>query len=45
MANINSLIKPNWKLHDLNNNPEHNLMRDYIVEFTDISGIEVWYYQ
>ena len=44
MANINSLIKPTWQLHDLNNNPEHELMRDYIVEFTDIAGIEIWYY-
>ena len=45
MANVSNLIKPKWKLHDLNNNPEHDLMRNYIVEFTDISGIEIWYYQ
>jgi hypothetical protein len=44
MANINSSIKPTWQLHDLNNNPEHELMRDYIVEFTDIAGIEIWYH-
>lgn len=44
MANINSLIKPTWQLHNLNNNPEHGLMQDYIVEFTDIAGIEIWYH-
>jgi hypothetical protein len=44
MANINSAIKPKWQLYDLNNNPEHNLMRDYIVEFTDIAGILINYY-
>jgi len=45
MADISSSIKPTWELHDLNNNPEHDLMESYLVEFTDISGIQIWYYQ
>lgn len=44
MANINKAIKPNWALHDLYNNIEHDLFESYIVEFTDIAGIEVDYY-
>ena len=44
MANQSKLIKPTWQLHDLNNNIEHELFEDYIVEFTDIAGIEVDYY-
>lgn len=44
MANINNLIKPKWQLHDLNNNPEHDLYTSYVVEFTDIQGIECWYW-
>jgi hypothetical protein len=38
------LIKPKWELHDLNNNVEHELYESLIVEFTDISGIEVDFY-
>ncbi len=44
MSNINKAIKPKWSLHDLYNNIEHGLYESYIVEFTDISGIEVDYY-
>lgn len=44
MANTSRLIKPTWQLHDLNNNIEHELFEDYIVEFTDIGGIEARYY-
>jgi hypothetical protein len=44
MANQSQLIKPKWTLHDLNANPEHDLFQSYIVEFNDISGIEVDYY-
>jgi hypothetical protein len=39
-----NLIKPKWSLHDLNNNIEHNLFQDMIVEFNDISGIEIDFY-
>lgn len=44
MANKSKLIKPKWQLHDLNNNIEHELFESLIVEFTDISGIEIDYY-
>ena len=44
MANANRLIRPKWELYHTQNNPEHNLFEDYIVEFTDISGIVVHYY-
>lgn len=44
MANANKFIKPKWQLYDLNDNPEHDLWEEYIVEFVDISGIEVEYY-
>lgn len=40
----NKQMKPKWNLHHLNNNPEHELFQSYIVEFTDISGIECRYY-
>lgn len=38
------LIKPKWDLHHLQDNVEHDLFESLIVEFTDISGIECWYY-
>ena len=44
MANASKLIKPKWELYDLENNPEHKLFEDYIVEFTDIAGIKIEYY-
>jgi len=44
MANPLAVEKPEWELHHLNNNPEHNLYESYIVEFTDISGIVVDFY-
>lgn len=39
-----ALIKPKWSLHDLNNNIEHTLFQNMIVEFNDIGGIEIDYY-
>jgi len=44
MARASTLEKPKWKLHQLYNNPEHELFEDLIVEFVDIAGIEVDYY-
>lgn len=45
MANSNRLIKPKWELYDITEeNIEHKLFEDYIVEFTDISGIKINYY-
>ena len=44
MAKASTLTKPMWELEHLNDNPEHDLFRDYIVEFNDISGITVSYY-
>lgn len=44
MANQSRLIKPKWELHDLNNNVEHDLFEDLIVEFNDIAGIKMNYY-
>ena len=44
MANASRFIKPKWQLYDLNENPEHDLWEDYIVEFVDIAGIWVDYY-
>lgn len=38
------LAKPKWDLHHLQNNVEHDLFESVIVEFTDISGIEILYY-
>ena len=40
----NNAIKPKFNLHDLNNNREHELFQQYIVEFNDIAGIEIDYY-
>lgn len=44
MANASRFIKPKWELYDLNENPEHDLWEEYIVEFVDISGIKIEYY-
>jgi len=44
MANISKAIKPKFNLHDLSNNIEVDLFESYIVEFTDIAGIEIDYY-
>lgn len=44
MARASKLEKPKWKLHQLYNNPEHELFEELIVEFNDIAGIEVDYY-
>lgn len=44
MANASKFIKPKWELYDLNENPEHDLWEEYIVEFVDIAGIRVEYY-
>lgn len=39
------LQKPTWELYDVHDNPEHQLFESAIMEFTDISGIKVKYYQ
>ena len=44
MANASKFIKPKWELYDLNDNPEHDLWEEYIVEFVDIGGIEIGYH-
>lgn len=36
--------KPLWNLHNLQGNVEHDLMQSLIMEYTDISGIEIEYY-
>lgn len=44
MANASKYIKPKWNLHDINDNIEWDLFEGYIVEYNDISGIEIEYY-
>lgn len=44
MANISKAIKPKFNLYDISNNIETDLFENYIVEFTDIAGIEIDYY-
>lgn len=49
MAKASRQRRPNWTLYDIRDseykhNIEHDLFQDYIVEFTDISGIECDYY-
>jgi hypothetical protein len=44
MANASKYIRPKWNLHNINDNIEWDLFEDYIVEYNDISGIEVDYY-
>lgn len=39
------IAKPTWSLYDIEDNPEHQLFESLIMEFTDISGIEVYYAQ
>ena len=39
-----NMTKPQWDLHQLDGNPEHDLFQNVIVEFTDISGIKADYY-
>ena len=43
MANINNIIKPKFNLYQISNNIEADLFESYIVEFTDIAGIEFDY--
>jgi len=44
MANASKYIRPKWNLHDINDNIEWDLFEGYIVEYNDISGIEIEYY-
>ena len=44
MANISKAIKPKFNLYDISNNIETDLFESYIVEFTDIAGIEFDYF-
>lgn len=45
MSDASRLIKPKWSLYDITpDNIEWSLYKDYIVEFTDIGGIEVDYW-
>lgn len=45
MAKASKLIKPKWSFYDIrNHNPEHDLFESYVVEFNDISGIEICFY-
>jgi len=41
---MSRLRKPKWDLHHLRHNPEHDFFMGVIVEYTDISGIECFYY-
>lgn len=43
-ARISGVWKPQWELHDLHDNREHDLWQSYIMEFCDISGIAIEYY-
>ncbi len=43
VANLQT-VKPQWDLHQLLGNPEHDLFESVITEFTDISGIVANYY-
>jgi len=38
------MSKPQWSIYDIIGNPEHDLFDSVIVEFNDISGIEIDYY-
>lgn len=44
MTKISELIKPTWELYQVEDNVEHDLFENYIVEFTDISGIKINYF-
>jgi|GEM_PF-2201341 hypothetical protein len=44
MANSSRYVRPKLRLYDINDNPEHELWDEYIVEFVDISGVEIEYY-
>jgi len=44
MARASRYIKPKWSLYHINNNIEHDLAIDYIVEYNDIAGIKVNYW-
>lgn len=39
-----SLEKPEWNLYQKEANPEHDLFKEYVMEFNDISGVPVYYY-
>jgi hypothetical protein len=41
---MDKLTKPQWELHHLDGNVEHDLFESVIVEYTDISGIKCKYY-
>jgi len=41
--NNTGLTKPKWTVYDLQFNQEHDLIQNYIMEYTDIFGIEVEY--
>lgn len=34
-----------WEMYDIDDNPEHDLYENVVVEFNDITGVEVLYYQ
>jgi hypothetical protein len=44
-ANFPGVAKPTWSLYDIRDNPEWELARSMVMEYTDITGIEVLYYQ
>lgn len=44
MANPFESAKPKWNMYDLDNNPEHKLFEQYVVEANDIGGIAIEYY-
>lgn len=37
-------FKPKWRLYDIYDNREHSLFQSYIMEFTDVAGIQIDYY-
>jgi len=43
-TNLPGIAKPKWSLYDIQENPEHELARSLVMEFTDIAGIEIQYY-
>lgn len=36
---------PEWSLYDIDENPEYDFYENTVVEFTDIAGIECYYYE
>lgn len=42
---LTGVNKPGWELYDIHGNIEHDLAKSLVMEFCDISGIQISYYQ